>query len=185
MTLRSPPLPAAIPASQRVEAGGFGGKLLAADRLDIAERRQPAVVVVLEPARLIVDDLLELQHAIRHSNDLIDLLLILDDAERHLGVRQHIGHFVGDRVSIDRHRHRAERLAGAHRPIKTRPVATDDAEFVAALEPERRKTDREGADLVEHLRPGPGLPDAEVLVAHGRTRPERRRIVEKQLGQRV
>ena len=56
-------------------------------------------------------------------------------------MRQHVGHLVGDRVGIDRHRHGAERLAGAHRPIEPRPIAADDGEFVAALEPELGKAD--------------------------------------------
>ena len=44
--------------------------------------------------------------------------------------------------------------------------------MMANLSPRSRpssgKADREGADLVEHLRPGPGLPDAEILVPHRR-----------------
>ena len=100
-------------------------------------------------------------------------------------MRQHIGHLVGDRVGIDRHRYGAERLAGAHRPIEPRPVAADDGEFVAALEPELGKAEREGADLIEHLRPGPRLPNAEIFLAHGGSRPQRRSIVEKKLGKRI
>ena len=58
-------------------------------------------------------------------------------AKRHVGVFEHVGHLVGDRVGIDRHRHGAERLRGNHRPIEPRPVGADDRDFVAALHAER------------------------------------------------
>ena len=160
-------------------------ELLAADRLHVRESNQPAVVVVLEAARLVVNDLLKLWHAIGYGDDFIDLLLILDHPERHFGMRQNVGHFVGDRVGIDRHRHGAERLAGAHRPIEPRAIAADNRELVPAFEPKLGKADREGADLLKHLRPRPRLPDAEILVAHGGTRPQRRSIMDKELGQRI
>ena len=53
-----------------------------------------------------------------------------------LGMVEHIGHLVGDRVGIDRHRNGAERLRRAHRPIEPRPVGADDGDLVAALEAE-------------------------------------------------
>ena len=63
--------------------------------------------------------------------------------------------------------------------------AADDEGTVADYIPELSKADRKGANLLEHLRPGPSLPDAEILVAHGWTRPQRRSIVQKKLGQRI
>ena len=104
------------------------------------------------------------------DNDLVDLLLVLDRGETHFGMRQHKGEFVGDRVGIDRHRHRAEHLRRHHRPIELRPVAADDGDGLAALEAEPVQADRIGAHDLEHLGPGPGLPDAEILVPHGRPR---------------
>ena len=92
-----------------------------------------------------------------------------DHRERDLGMREHVGHLVGDRVGVDRHRHGAEPLRRRHRPIEPRPVVADDRDLVAALEPERREPDREGAHDLVHLGPGPGLPDAEILVAERRS----------------
>ena len=57
-------------------------------------------------------------------------------AMRDLGMREHVGHLVGDRVGVDRHRHGAEPLRRRHRPIEPRPVVADDRDLVAAPEPE-------------------------------------------------
>ena len=140
------------------------------------------MVVILQAARLVVDDLRQLRQPVGDGDDLVDLLLILGDRELHFGMGEHIGHLVGDRVGIDRHRHGAERLAGAERPIEPRPIAADDGELVAARDAELGKPDREGANLLEHLRPGPGPPDAEVLVPHRRPPADGRGIVDQKLG---
>src|SRR6185369_5506743 len=89
------------------------------------------------------------------------------------------------RVRIDRHRHGAERLAGGHRPIEPRAVRADDGEFLAALEAQLLQPDRERAHLVEHLGPGPGLPDAEILVTHRNAGTPRRRVVDQEFWKRV
>ena len=123
-----------------------------------------------------------MRQPIGDGDDLVDLLLVLGDRELHFGVREHIGHLVGHRVGIDRNRHGAERLPGADRPVEPRPIAADDGELVAARDAELGEPDRKGANLLEHFRPGPGPPDAEVLVPHRRPRPDGRGIVDQQLG---
>jgi hypothetical protein len=107
--------------------------LLAADALHVRESDQPGVIVVFEAARLVVNDLGQVRQPIGHRDDLVDLLLILDHGERHVGVRQHESHLVRHGIGIDRHRNGAERLSGTHRPIEPRAVAADDGELVAAL----------------------------------------------------
>ena len=94
------------------------------------------MIVVAQAALLVVDHQLELGQALHDRQDLVDLLLILDRGEAHLGVGQHVGEFVGDRVGIDRHRNRAEHLGRHHRPIELRPVGADDGDGLAALEAE-------------------------------------------------
>jgi hypothetical protein len=47
-------------------------------------------------------------------------------------------------------------------------VVADDGDRLAALQPEYVEADRQGADFLQRLRPGPGLPDAEVLLAQRR-----------------
>ena len=114
----------------------------APDPLHVVDPGQAGVVVVAQAARLVVDDVLQRRQPVGDRQDLVDLFLVLDDRERHLGMLEHVGHLVGDRVGIERHRHGAQRLAGAHRPIEPRLVAADDGEVVAPLEAELGQADR-------------------------------------------
>ena len=92
-----------------------------------------------------------------------------------------IGKLVGDRVGIDRHRDRAEHLRGHHRPVELRPVGADDGDGVAALEPEAvQARPHRRAPASQHLRPGPGLPDAEILVPHRRPVAERACVAQQE-----
>ena len=178
LALRECLFPALAPA-------GVGSERLAPDALHLVDRLEPRVVVVAQTARLVVEHLGELRQPLRHGEDFVDLLLVLDHREGRLGVVDHVGHLVGDGIRVDRHRHRAERLAGAHRPIEARAVRPDHREFVAALEAEFVEADREGGDLLEHLRPGPGLPDAEVLVPDRRPRATHLRVADQELGKGI
>ena len=164
---------------------GVGAHLLAAQLLDVLEGMQVGRVVVREAARLVVDDLLQLRQPIGDRDHLVDLLLVLDDRELHLGVLEHVGHLVGHRVLVDRNGDAAEALHGGEGGIEARAVVADDGHRVAALEPELAQADGEGAHLVAQLRPGPGLPDAVVLVAHGRAVGVLDRVAQQQLGHGV
>ena len=129
---------------------------------------QERLRVVAQAARVVVDDVLELRAAVPDLQHLVDLLLVLDDRELDLGVVQHVDHLLGHRVLVERHRHAAERLRRGHRPVQARAVVADDREVHPALEAERGEPAGERAHLLGDLRPGPGLPDAEVLLARRR-----------------
>ena len=128
------------------------------------------MIVVAKPARFVVDHVLELGQTFDDRLNLVDLFLILDRGEAHLGMGEHESKFVGHRVGIDRHRHGAEHLGRHHRPIELRPVRPDDGDGLAALEAEPVKADRIGAHDFEYLAPGPSLPDAEIFLPHRRPR---------------
>ena len=151
---------------------GIAGQRFAPLGDDVVHRAQPGVVVVAQAAPLVVDHHLELGQAVDHRLDLVDLLLVFDRGETHVGVRQHESELVGHRVGIDRHRHGAEHLHRHHRPIELRAVAADDGDGLAAPHANPVEADGIGAHDFERLRPGPGLPDAEVLVPHSRPRAE-------------
>ena len=173
LALRDRFLPARKPSGIR--------ELLAPDLLHIIHPGQLAAIVVAQAARLVIDQMAQGRDALGDRDHLVDLLLVLHHRDGDLGVLQHVGHLVGDRIRVDRHRHGAEGLARAHRPVKPRPVRTDYGELVAALEPQLLQADREGADVVEHLGPRPGLPDAEVLVAHRDAAAARFRVLNQEL----
>ena len=154
-----------------VDPGRDGGALLergatAGDHF--VDRVQIGVVVVAQALGLVVDHRFELGQTLRHRKDLVDLLLVLDRGEAHLGMRQHIRKLLGHSIGIDRHWHRTDQLRRGHRPIELGTVGADDRDRIAAPQAKPVQPHRIGADLIEHLRPGPGLPDAEILVAHRR-----------------
>ena len=85
----------------------------------------------------------QLRQPVGDRDDLVDLLLVLDDGELHLGVLEHVGHLVGHQVLVDRHRNAAEALHGREGGIQARAVVADDGDGVAALEPELAQADGE------------------------------------------
>ena len=157
----------------------------AAVRDDILHRSQFAVIVITQPPLFVVDHHLELRDAIHHRLNLVDLLLVFDGGKTRVGVRKHEGKFVGHRVGVDGHRNCAQHLRGHHRPIKSRPVAADDGNGLPALDAKIVQADGIGTHDVEHFVPRPGLPDAEILVPHGRARPIKLGVPDQQLGKRV
>ena len=154
-------------------------------RLHRVEGVEMRRIVAPQAPLLVVDDGLQARQPRGDRKDLVDLLLVLHHRRDDLGVLEHIGHLVGDGIGIERHGHCAERLSRADRPIEPRAVLPDDGDLVAAGNPERGEAQGEGAHLVEHVRPGPRLPYAEVLLAHGRPSPANFGIAEEQLRERV
>ena len=116
---------------------------------------------------------------------LVDLLLVLDDRERDLGIVQHEHEFGGRRVLVHRHRHAAQRLRRGHRPVQARPVVADDREMHAAPEALRGQPAGERAHFRRDLAPGPGLPDAEILFARGRVAAAHVGVVQQETGKRI
>ena len=56
---------------------------------------------------------LEQRAALLDREELVDLFLVLDEGEPHLGVVEDIGHLLGDRVLVDRHRNAAQACVAA------------------------------------------------------------------------
>ena len=96
-------------------------------------------------------------------------------------MRKDVGKFVGYRIGVNRHRNCAEHLCRHHGPIKLRSVAADNGYCFTAFDTQAVQAGGIGAHEVEDLAPGPGLPDAEILVPHGRPRPVQMGVPHKQL----
>ena len=168
-----------------LQAAGASAEAIAADLLHIVDPFEPLVVVVAQPARLVVDNEHKARQTLDDGQELVDLLLVLDHRDRHLGMVEDVGHLLGDGVRVDRHRHAAERLRGAHCPVQARPVRANDGNLVVPREPELLQTDGKGAYFVEHLRPGPHLPNAEILVPIGGTTRKQAGVAHQQLGEGI
>ena len=153
-------------ANLGVEETGVGAVELAAD-LD-----QPVVaghvLVVAQPAWVVVVDVRQRRYLFPGLAHLVDLLLVLDQRIDDLRVVEHEGDVRGRGVLVHRHGDAAQRLRGAHRPVQPGPVVADDRQVHAAIEALRRQPAGERAHFVGDLGPRPGLPDAEVLLARGR-----------------
>jgi hypothetical protein len=100
-------------------------------------------------------------------------------------VVEHEFHLVGNGVLVDRNRRRTERLHRRDRPIEARPVIADDRYRIVAAQTQNSETAGERANFGSDLRPGPRLPDTEVLLAHGRPRTAHRRVALQQLGKGI
>ena len=87
---------------------GLGFQQSFAIRLNEGKIVQMLVVVVAQPTRFVVDHLRQRGNFRGEGLDLVDLLLILNDGEAHFGVIEDVSHLFGDRVGVNRHRHRPQ-----------------------------------------------------------------------------
>src|SRR6185503_11172956 len=98
---------------------------------------------------------------------------------------ERVNHLLGDRVLVERDRDSPKALRRGHGPVEPRAVVADDREPVAAPEAPGRETAGERPDLAGDLRPRPALPDAEVLLAHGRPAAADAGVFQQELRKRV
>jgi hypothetical protein len=171
-----------LPPARRVR---IGRDLLPAALLHGLEGMKRCRIVILQPARLVIDDVFERGDAVGEGLDLVDLLLVADHREARAGMIEHIGHLLGHRVGVDGNGNGAESLRRGERPVKPRPVRPDDRNLVATPYTEFIQAERESAYLVELLRPIPALPDAVILEAHGRPVREARGVQQQIFWERV
>jgi hypothetical protein len=144
-------------------------------------RQQAGVAVVAQSARIVIVDVLQPGVPFAHLEHLVDLLLVLDDRVGDLRVFEHVDHLGGDRVLVHRHRNAAQALRRHHREVQPRAVLADDRQVLAAPEALHVQSRGELPDLVGRLRPGPGLPDAQVLLTQRGTAGAQPRVLQQQL----
>ena len=88
----------------------------------------------------------------RERQNLVDLLLVLGDDHRHLGVVEHVGKLAGNRVLVERHGHAAQRLRRELCPVEAGAVVAEHGQLVAALEARRCQPEREIAHVARSIR---------------------------------
>ena len=127
----SSPLAARMAFSQRAPSVGSASSRACPEPGHRKRRAGPAGRIVGKAARLVIDHVGQSGNFPGARPYLVDLLLVLHHGEAHAGMVEHIGHLFGDRVGIDRHRNRAERLRCRKCPVETRAVGADDGDAVA------------------------------------------------------
>ncbi len=168
-----------------IEKRGVALKERGADLEQLVVGHQLPLLVVPHAARLVVVDVPEARALRQDLEQLVDLLLVLGNRMGDFGILDGERHLGGHRVLVQRHRHRAEALCGAHRRVDPRAVVADQRDVIAALEPLLGEPAGERAHLVGKPLPRPGLPDAEILLADRGTLPAHLGVVQQQLGKRI
>ena len=132
------------------------------------ERSQACLLILAQPARIVVVDAAQLRALGPDLKQLVDLLLVLGEGEADFRIVDGENAFSRDRILVQRDRHRAERLHRQHRCIQARPIRADDDHVVAGDETGLVQT---ACNLFDHLRhrgPAMSLPDAVFLLANRR-----------------
>ena len=140
---------------------------LRAAALDLGELDQVRLLVALEPARVVVDDLLDGADggALHELHELVDLLLVGGDDEAHLRLAEDAFELLDGAVGIEPERAAAERLRGELGDQPLRAVVAQHREGLAAPEAERGEPLGEAAHASLVFRPAGRLPDAVALLA--------------------
>ena len=108
--------------------------------------------------------MLELRRALGQRQQLVDLLLVLGEHQFGLAIGQEIGGFLIQHVAVEAETHRADRVDGDLGGDPVRAVVADDADHVAAAEPERDHAEREVAHSVLVVLPGELPPQPEIFL---------------------
>ena len=85
---------------------------LAAQARELVGFHQPGVVIFPHAARIGIDDMLEIGHALGKRQQLVDLLFVLGEYQLGLAVTQEIGGFLIEHVAIQAEGHGADGVGG-------------------------------------------------------------------------
>ncbi|MET4759780.1 hypothetical protein ABH970_000152 [Bradyrhizobium ottawaense] len=128
-------------------------------------RHQPGIVVFPHPARIGIDDVLQLRRAVGEGEQLVDLLLVLGEDELRLAIVEEIGSLLVQHVAIKSEAEAADGVRRHFRRHPVRPVVADDADDVAAAKAHFEKTERKVAHAGLVVAPGEQPPEPEILLA--------------------
>ena len=123
-------------------------------------------VVVTHTADIVVKYLIDSAIYLVYLQEFVYLLLVFGYRVFDFGVIDHVDQFFNHCILIGRNRYAAQTLCGAHGPVQTRAIATDNEEFVAAPETMCGEPVCKGFYFLGSLCPGPGLPDAEFFFSN-------------------
>ncbi len=154
-----------------VQKAGVPGRVFVAQRFQLFIRHQHVVGVVAQAARIVEHHAPERGALFADLQHLVDLFLVLDHGDADLGVLQHVDHFLGHGVLVERHRDRAQRLRGHHGHVQARPVLADHGHVHAGLDAQGGQAIGDAPYVLGHFRPRNGLPDPQIFFAYRGPRP--------------
>ena len=138
---------------------------VAAHRGELVGLHQPRVVIFPHAARIGIDDVLEVGHALGERQQLVDLLFVLGEHQFGLAIGEEIGGFLVQHVAVETEAHGADRMGGDFGRHPVRPVVADDADDVAAAKPELDQAEREVVHPRLVVVPGEHAPEPKILFA--------------------
>ncbi|MNS56238.1 hypothetical protein D3C72_890910 [compost metagenome] len=145
--------------------------VLLAQRLQLLIGLKHGVGVMAQAARVVEHHVLQGRALLAHFQHLVDLFLVFHDGHADLGVLQHVDHFLRNRVLVERHGNRAQRLRGHHGHIQAGAVLADNGHVHAGPNAQRRESVRDMAHMRRHFRPRQGLPDPQIFLSYRGPRP--------------
>ena len=141
------------------------GGTFTAHRGELVGFEQTRVVVFAHAARIGIDDVADRRDAVAQRQQLVDLLFVFGEYQSRLAIVEQIGGFLLQHVAIQPERQGADGVRGDFGGHPVRPVVTDDADHVAAAEPEFDHAEREVAHPALVVVPAEGVPQPEVFFA--------------------
>ena len=124
---------------------------------------QAGIVVFPHAARIGIDDVLQMRHAVGQRQQLVDLLLILGEYQPGFAIAEQIGGFLVQHIAVEAKAHGADRMGGDFSRDPIGAVVADDADDVAAAEPEFDHAEREIMHAGLVVVPGEGTPEPKIL----------------------
>ena len=148
---------------------------------ELLQRAQTGRRIVAQTARVIKNNVLQGRAALAYFKQLVDLLLVLDDCNTHVGVGDRKHAFSAHGVLVQRHWYGAYRLRRQHGGIQARPVAANHHHVLAATQAKLVQAAGDVCHQSGHAGPTVGLPDTVLFFPHRRGVGTFSRVLEQQL----
>ncbi len=133
----------------------------------VAEAHQEGIVVMAQPQRVPVNQLLEQGQLGLYLQDLVHLLLIPGHDELGIGMLGNVSDFGWNGIGENAQGDSAGGLGGNLCPVPFRVIVAKDGYLVGRFQPHAHQPQGEVFDLLIALLPRVTLPYAKLLLAHG------------------
>ena len=128
---------------------------------------QPRIVIFSHAARIGIDDVLQVRHAVGKREQLVDLLLVFREDESRFAIVEKVGRLLIEHVAIETEAQTADRMGGDLGRDPVRTIIADDADHVAATEPQLHHAERELLHARLVVVPGEQPPQSQMFLTQG------------------